>query len=185
MTRIPLFCRLLHRALHRALHLLQHLFFHRSLRHLLGLLLSLLLAISAPAWAIFKCDVNGKITYSDTPCSEGNHTLLRPTPKVDTDDAKQAQRTALREKNTLVQIEKAHAAIEAEQARQQQHQAKLAAERRRHCLALSQRVKWRKEDMAHIRAHSAEKAQRHYRRAADEYDADCSTAPRALRGLEK
>ena len=149
------------------------------------LLLSLLLIFSAPAWAIFKCEVNGKIAYSDTPCSAGNNTLLPPTPMLDPNVAQQAQNAALREKNTLAQIEKANAEMAAKQARQQQHQAKLAADRQRHCLALSQRVKWRAEDMAHVHARSAEKARHHYRRAVDEYDAACASLPRTTRGLEK
>ena len=36
----------------------------------LPLLLSLLLC-SLPAWAVYKCDSDGKVTYSDAACANG------------------------------------------------------------------------------------------------------------------
>jgi hypothetical protein len=132
-----------------------------------------LLLLCVPARAIYKCTVEGTIVYRDSPCSNGKNTVLQAVPNVTPQDAQQAHDTALREKNTLAQIEKSNAAVAARQAKEQQHSAKMAAEHRRHCLALSQRVKWQEEDMAHAGARSMDKAKRHYRRAVDTYATDC------------
>jgi len=136
----------------------------------------ILFLLCVPAQAIYKCTAEGKIVYSDTPCSDGKNAVLQAVPDVTAMDAKQAHDTALREKNTLAHIEKSNAAVAARQAKEQQHSAKMVAEHRRHCLALSQRVKWQAEDLAHASARSMDKAKRHYRRAIDAYDADCKPA---------
>ena len=136
----------------------------------------ILYLLCAPAQAIYKCTAEGKIVYSDMPCSDGKNAVLQAIPDVTSQDAQQAKDTALREKNTLAQIEKAKAVVAARQAKEQQRSAKMAADHRRQCLALSQRVKWQEEDMAHAGAKSMEKAKRHYRRAIDAYAAACKPA---------
>lgn len=43
-----------------------------KMRHLSFFAVFVFLMISTPAMAIYKCTVNGKVTFSDIPCAQGS-----------------------------------------------------------------------------------------------------------------
>ncbi|MFC6520196.1 DUF4124 domain-containing protein [Undibacterium arcticum] len=63
------------------------------------LLLSLLAAFAIPASAAYKCEANGKITYSDLPCP--NARVVKLDDPVAPEEASSAERRAARDKTEL------------------------------------------------------------------------------------
>ena len=68
-----------------------------------GILLSLLMAVSMPAMAVYKCESQGRVTYTDIPCGAAQ-TTLPPVPLPV--DAAAAKQQAASEKRQLAAIEK-------------------------------------------------------------------------------
>jgi hypothetical protein len=139
------------------------------------LLLILLLASSAPALAIYKCESNGKVTYSDSSCPGGKIMELPDTAseRISPADAAKAKQQTAREKADAAHLAKERHQREASEQRQQQQAFKAAAARKKNCTTLAQRKKWAEEDAAGASAKSTEKARRNARRIAEKYEAQC------------
>ena len=131
------------------------------------------LALSAPASAVFKCDQNGKVTYSDQACPDGQGSMMTLRPTTTTDAMQQARQRAREEKLAVEKFEKT-AQLDAlrEQAARRQ-QARTLAAHQRLCATLAQQKKWREEDSLHASQKSSEKARRNAQRAAEKYAAQC------------
>src|SRR5471030_1359094 len=94
-------------------------------------ILMLFASATAGAQTIYKCTVDGKPTYSDTPCQAGASAVIdvpRP-PQVDTslDLARQEKLSA--------KMEKARHKSEAQDEREQDRSAKAADAQRKKCAA--------------------------------------------------
>ena len=131
----------------------------------------LFLALSMPAFAIYKCEVDGKFSYGDTPCPNGKAFDLA----VSAPDAATARQQASREKSVLRHLENDRHKREAREEKKQQQVARAYANRQKKCVALARRRKWADEDLASAKLKSIEKAKRKSRRLAEEYDAQCNT----------
>jgi hypothetical protein len=126
--------------------------------------------------AAFKCLQDGKVTYGDQPCHEGQGKLVPLSQTTTERDAQLARERAQQEKRALEKIEH-DAQRDAQQAQKsQQHHAREIAAQNRLCSALAQHQKWREEDALRASPRSAEKAKRHARRAAEKYAAHCQPA---------
>ncbi|MFK3737864.1 DUF4124 domain-containing protein [Massilia sp. TN1-12] len=156
----------------------------------LPLLAALLVAAAASPAAtaadpVYKCQFDGKTTYSDRPCSEGEQIAMPPlTIGVDLPGK---NTPATNDARTLLKIEKLRIAQEKEaerlrQARlkreyQEQQQAergeRLAANRRRQCDKLRLRSKWAAEDAARAPSPQRETALRKARRQAETLAVEC------------
>ena len=66
-----------------------------------GLLLSLLMAVSMPAMAVYKCEPQGRLTYTDIPCVAAQTELRLAPPPV---DAAAARQQAASERRQLASI---------------------------------------------------------------------------------
>jgi hypothetical protein len=140
-----------------------------------GLLLSLLMAVSMPAMAVYKCESQGRVTYSDTPCGAKQTTLPPAPPAV---DAAAARQQAARERQLLTAIEKDRAAeravSEREQRRRKPDKSELAHQKK--CSLLGLEKKWSAEDadsmppMVSARGQDLKKTAR---RKAERYEAEC------------
>ncbi len=139
------------------------------------LLLSLLVSISSPALAIYKCESNGKVTYSDEPCRGGKVIELRePAGKTPLPpDAADARRQIAREKSEVKRLENERHKREAAEDKQQQKIARVYAARQKKCSLQALRKKWSEEDAATATGNSAEKAKRIARRKAEQYEKEC------------
>jgi hypothetical protein len=146
-------------------------------RHRLLLALPLLLC-SLPAWAVYKCDSDGKVTYSDAACANGKTVAI--------DDARGVKSpvpaTSAKDKAVQQRLDKSRAAEDKQLNRQREKQeraearAKLVAEKqKRKCAQLAQRKSWAEEDLRNAPAKAMEKARRKSQRAAENYRAECST----------
>lgn len=132
------------------------------------LLLTLLLAACAPAFAIYKCESDGKTVYGDTPCPGGR--TLDAAPAA---DAAPATREAARQKEEAARLERARHQREAQEERAQQKQARTAAAQRKKCASLALRRQWAEEDAAKANPKAAPKAQQTARRAAEKHQLEC------------
>src|SRR6476469_6047221 len=87
------------------------------------ILLSLLMVVSMPAIAVNKCEAQGRVTYTDIPCSTlqpGTTQTTLPLPPRSTDtDAAAARQQSTSDKRQLAAIEKNRAAERAASAREQ------------------------------------------------------------------
>ena len=142
-----------------------------------GLLLSLLMAVSMPAMAIYKCDSQGRITYTDIPCGAAQMEL-RPAPlPADAAAARQQAASAQRQLAGIEKIQEAErVAREREQRRHKQDKAEIAHKKK--CTLLGLEKKWSAEDAASGSRTISEKTQglkKAARRKAERYDAECGT----------
>lgn len=138
-----------------------------------GVILSVVLLASAPAWAgPFKCNVQGRVSYQDTPCPSGREVDLGPNsraPAVADRDA--AERRGQADIAAVAAARQAEAQREAEARERHRAEAEAAAEKARQhqeaCLAEKARLQarerrhsadWKARD-AHLRRMKA-----HYRK---------------------
>ena len=140
-----------------------------------SLLMCLLLAISVPVFAAYKCEVGGKVTYSDVPCPDGKgKELKQPEPNTASSrNAAQATQQNARDKKELTRLETQRHKREAIEEKEARQAARAAASHRKKCDTLAQRVKWDQEDAAHAAGRSAEKAKRKARRMDEKYALEC------------
>ena len=131
-------------------------------------------SFSAPALAVYKCESNGKVIYSDAPCQGGKTTdlsshLTQPTAS----ETAQAHQIRAQEKNKLQGIESERHKREAKEEKQQIKAAHAFAAAQKKCAALAQRTKWSSEDAANASGKKRESAQRQARRMVEKYELEC------------
>lgn len=136
------------------------------------LLVTLLLSFSAPALAIFKCEIAGKVTYSDEPCP-GGKTVIANGDTVSSLDATKAKQQLAQDKREVERLEKARHQREKKEEKEQQQAARSANVKKAKCTSLEQRKKWADEDAAHATGKSADNAKRKARRATEKYEVEC------------
>ncbi|WP_034292283.1 hypothetical protein [Herbaspirillum sp. RV1423] len=140
------------------------------------LIYPLLLLSTTPAWAIFKCEANGQVTYSDIACADGkpldvydNRGFSKPEQNLPDKDGTQSRRL----ENTLAKEEQRRARLR-QRAQKDDERRQLAADKRRKkCTLLAQRKKWSEDDQRVADVKSQEKARRKMQRATERYLAEC------------
>lgn len=140
------------------------------------LLLGFLFSLCAPAFAVYKCESNGKTTYTDEPCRHGKLieldtplTGLEPLPQ----DMAHARQEAARQKNELIRIENERQRREASEEKEYQKLARANAAKRKKCAALALQTKWAEEDAAAAIGKSVDKVRRNARRKAEKFEMEC------------
>jgi len=135
-------------------------------------LLLVLAFISAPALAVFKCEFEGKTSYSDAPCNAGKAINLQVAHPNESEFA-EAKKQATREKIEARDLEYARRKRENAEEKVQARIAKADAARRKKCQSLAMRRKWSEEDAAAASGKSFDKARRRAQRKAEQYEAEC------------
>lgn len=136
------------------------------------LLVTLLLSFSAPAFAIFKCEIAGKVTYSDEPCP-GGKTVIANGDTVSSLDAAKAKQQLAQDKREVERLEKARHLRETKEEKEQRLATRNANVKKAKCTSLEQRKKWADEDAAHATGKSADNAKRKARRTTEKYEMEC------------
>ena len=134
------------------------------------LLLVLLLYTSAPAWAIFKCESGGQVTYTDLPCDDGKALDVDVTASADAADA---SRQAAQERKRLKTLERERHKREAAEQRELKKASAKSAARHRKCAAHARRQRLANEDVARTSGIANEKARRKAQRVTEAYEAEC------------
>ena len=129
--------------------------------------------ISTPAAAVYKCESNGKFSYSDLPCATGKESSLswaKPTEE----NMEQAQRQAQKERNEAQRLENARLKEERASNTLRIKLAKAHAARQKKCQSLALRLKWSEEEAAAATGRAGERARRKARQKSEQYALECS-----------
>ena len=135
--------------------------------------------VSLPALAINKCELNGKISYSEAPCPAGKATVLASPPAPDESDVAQAKARAAKDARALQKIEvektkqeKAELAANKAAARN----AAKQAQQQKKCEQLAQKKRWADEDAAKAEQKNQSKARNKASRIAEQMALECKDA---------
>ncbi len=146
-------------------------------------LMCALLLLCTGASAAYRCERQGKVTYSDQRCDTDHGTIVREvappsaasqrnsSDRMNDDGSDNAQ--SKRERSEVARLQ----ALREQRERQDQQirdlAARGAAARERKCKALALQVKWREEDLREAVLDKAVKARTRLRRANEKYQAEC------------
>jgi hypothetical protein len=134
------------------------------------LAIAVVACLPGTALAIYKCEANGAVSYSDAPCLGGKQLDITTAPNADAADA---TRRAAREKRALAQLERERRKQEQQEEKDRKKSARTRAALERKCATLDRRRKWAAEDAASATGKSAEKVKRKAHRAEEVFEAEC------------
>lgn len=129
-----------------------------------------LLLFSIPAYAIYRCEAAGKISYSDLPCPGARQLDIKDS-RIDSPSTEKKQ--LLEDKKFLDKVEKARRKETEAQYKAQQRAAKQRAALEKKCAALSRRQRYASEDVSAAPQKAMEKARRKASRITEQYEAEC------------
>jgi hypothetical protein len=130
------------------------------------------LLFSSPAFAIYKCTSNGKVTYSDVLCLDGS-TLVIPTAPASS-SLSQAKLQLEQQKTEVNRLEKERHKQATKEEHQQRQLTRIDASKQKKCTSLALHRKWATEDASNTSIKAAEKARRKARRAEEKYILNCA-----------
>jgi hypothetical protein len=125
---------------------------------------------AALAQTIYKCSIENKVSYGDRPCPGGG-TVELPAPPAP--PASSAREPGLRERETLLQLEKLRLARALHEEREQARERRTLAGQRQKCNRLRLQRKWADEDLARAPAAQRDAARLKARRQAEVLAVEC------------
>ena len=128
------------------------------------------LAQAATAQTIYKCTVDGKVSYGEQPCAAGKATPLAVPPAPDSTGAVALLK---QEKARLAALQKERTALEARDERERQRAARAAASTRQKCDRLRLERKWAEEDAVRAAKESVAGARLKAKRQAEALAVQC------------
>jgi len=132
--------------------------------------LLLLGSLTAPAFAVYKCESNGTVTYSDQHCPGGKVLDTGSAPATGDTARQNAENKA-----QLKRLEHERHKREAQEEKEQQRAAHAAAAKQKKCSLLARRSKWANEDAPAATGKAREKTKLKARRVAEQFEAECKT----------
>lgn len=149
-----------------------------------GALLAALLSSAPDAGAIYRCEQQGRISYSDQRCEAGARETVQRAPSAATTTARNAApKPAPQDSRDQPGLQRERAEVARLQALREQRErqdrqirdlaARGAAARERKCRALSLQMKWHDEDQRAAPIDKAGKARTKLRRTTEKYEAEC------------
>lgn len=130
-----------------------------------------LISFSASATPVYKCEINGKTAYSESPCLGGKVMQDKDNP-TETDRTSARQR-AEKEKAIEKKLSEKLQKREAKEEKERQRAAKKSEAKDKKCAQLQQRANWAEEDARKSVGKKAEKARLKSRRATEKYVLEC------------
>jgi Rad3-related DNA helicase len=129
------------------------------------------LSNGAAAQTVYKCSVDGKVAYGDTPCATGKTIELSvpAAPATSPDTGKELER----QKALLARIEKERLAHAAREQRGQARDGHAAAARKQRCDKLRLQQKWAEEDLRKAAGPATEPLKLKVRRQAEALAVEC------------
>lgn len=144
------------------------------------LLLGVLLCLAGPASAIYRCEEDGKLTYSDLACPGG---IQIRAGGVTSEEATAARKRAVGEKKQLNRMEAEQRKQTRRQDAAQRRSAKVDASHQKRCTTLERRRQWAQEDTRLTTPKTDAKARQKARRAAEQYELECGMLNRLELGI--
>ena len=133
-----------------------------------------LAANNTAAQSVYKCTVDGKISYSDMPCPAGAAASSMPAvPKAPAggDDAAAELQRMQRESAAL---QKSRQKVEEREAREAERASRAATVQRKRCARLALTKQWADEDARRATNANADKARLRARRAGESFSLECA-----------
>lgn len=127
-------------------------------------------AQAAHGQAVYKCTVEGKVSYGERPCADGKTTALAVPPAP---DGAHAAAALERDKARLAALQKERAAALAREERDSQRAARAAATLRQKCDRLRLQEKWAQEDAARASKEALAAARLKAKRQAEALAVQC------------
>jgi len=127
---------------------------------------------TSPASAIYKCEQDDVITYTDIPC-DGQELSVTVPQKSRSAEEKSDDKLLAREKKEVEKLQAIREQRERQDKQIRDLSARGAAARERKCKSLALQLKWREEDLREAPLTEQAKARKMARRAAEKYRTDC------------
>ncbi len=127
---------------------------------------------TSPASAIYKCEQDDVITYTDIPC-DGQELSVTVPQKSRGAEEKPDEKSLAREKKEVEKLQATREQRERQDKQIRDLSARGAAARERKCKSLALQLKWREEDLREAPLTEQAKARKMARRAAEKYRTDC------------
>ncbi len=133
---------------------------------------ALMLLMSArPSFAVYRCDADGKISYSDRPCRDA------ATMPIDAPQASRnrpnADQQQTRQAAELARLQQLRELRERQDQRIRDLAARGAAARDKKCRALALQLRWREEDVRDAPLEKEARARKQLRRTEERYRDAC------------
>lgn len=138
------------------------------------LYISLVWLMPLPAMAIYKCESNRAVSYSDIPCSSGTSSTLETSFNTISPAPASTDQQLARQKTELKRLEAARHKREEKEDKEQRQAAKVAAAKQKKCAGLAQRRKWSDEDAALATGKAGERARLKAKRMSEKYMLECT-----------
>lgn len=127
---------------------------------------------TSPASAIYKCEQDDVITYTDIPC-DGQELSVTAPQKSRSADEKSDDKLLAREKKEVEKLQAIREQRDQQDKQIRDLSARGVAARERKCKSLALQLKWREEDLREAPLTEQAKARKMARRAAEKYRTDC------------
>jgi hypothetical protein len=124
----------------------------------------------AAAQPVYKCTVDGKVSYGEHPCAHGKTTELAVPPAPSGEEAAAALE---RDKARLATLQKERTTVEAREDRERARLARAAEATRQKCERLRLQARWAEEDAARAGKAAAASARLKARRQAEALAVQC------------
>ncbi|SHG96198.1 DUF4124 domain-containing protein [Massilia sp. CF038] len=141
------------------------------MQRLLPVLMLCLLPLGASAQSLYKCRIDGTLTYSGSPCPGVSSTAVEVPPPVKAEAGTEPDLKKMQADATKLQKERN--AKEQSQAKLDQAAARLAESKRQRCGKLRLQKKWADEAVAAGSASAKDKATEKARRLGDQLQLEC------------
>lgn len=141
---------------------------HSSPKKLLLICLTMLTLVSTSQAQTYKCDVNGSVSYSQTPCIGNAKQSVTDTPAaIPPYSEKTAKEIAAKEKNKANQLAQSRHKAEEKNDREMKAIAAHNAKKKQQCDAQQLKIKWAKEDLANAKPKAESQARQKVKRATE------------------
>lgn len=130
----------------------------------------LLLACCVPAQAVYKCRIDGTLTYTDRPCGNESVPLQSASPPQRSGSSADSLR---HERAEIARLQRLREQRERQDQQIRDLAARGAAARERKCKSLALQLRWREEDLRDATLQEEKKARVRARRAAEKLAQEC------------
>lgn len=148
------------------------------MRALLLPVFAVLVSASSASHAVYRCDADGKTSYSDQPCAGSRKLdIANPPPDV-ASNARRIEKEVAAGKKQLQALEAEREKSEAAAGKKRERAARQQAVLDRRCASLERRQRAASDGAAAVAGKAADKARIKAQRAAQAYEQECGAQKR-------
>lgn len=137
---------------------------------------SLMFGLSEAQAETYRCEKDGRTTFTEIPCTDGKASELKLNSNANPVADSEYQRALKNKKNDEAALKKIETTRDKELAKQDKESKALAArneKKKEKCADLQRKLKWAQEDARNASIKNEEKAKTKVRRASEKVDQAC------------